>query len=232
MQLFYAPDIATSTTLPEDEAQHALRVLRLGEGSAINLTDGKGFFYKAVITKINHRQCEVGVSERWPQPALWPFHLHIALAPTKNIDRIEWFCEKATEIGIDSITFLHCRFSERRELKTSRLEKILISAMKQSGKATLPQLGAITNFQTFITHPFNGRKLIAHCEKEEKPLLKHACRPGENALILIGPEGDFSPEEIKSATAHDFTPISLGNTRLRTETAALVACQTIHFINE
>jgi 16S rRNA (uracil1498-N3)-methyltransferase len=147
------------------------------------------------------------------------------------MDRIEWFCEKATEIGIDAITFLNCRFSERREIKLQRLEKVLVSAMKQSGKAKLPALTGMTSFSTFIHQPFNGQAFIAHCEEGEKPLLQHRCQPGGRVLILIGPEGDFSPEEITQATSAGFASISLGRSRLRTETAALAACHTTHILN-
>lgn len=218
--------------LPEEEAGHCIRVLRLTEGDEILLTDGKGTFYKAAISRAHHKHCEVSILESWQQSALWNFHLHIAVAPTKNMDRMEWFAEKATEIGIDAITCLNCRFSERREIKPARLEKILVSAMKQSQKATLPRLEGMTDFKSFVSQPFDGRKFIAHCEDGDKTLLKQTYRPGENALVLIGPEGDFSPEEIELALKKGFEPISLGDSRLRTETAALVACHTIHVLNQ
>lgn len=232
MQLFYTPDISSNPELPEDEARHCIRVLRLGEGAEIDLTDGKGYFYKTIIQQANPKHCLVSIKETVQQPLLWPFHLHIAIAPTKNMDRLEWFAEKATEIGIDAITCLNCRHSERKELKKERIDKILISAMKQSLKARLPQLTGMTDFKAFIKQPFDGKKFIAHCEEGEKPLLKHVYQPGEKVLILIGPEGDFSTEEIKLAKEAGFIAISLGESRLRTETAALVACQTIHFINQ
>lgn len=232
MQIFYTPDIAVNPELPEEEAGHCIRVLRLAEGAEILLTDGQGAFYKAAISRAHPKHCEVTILERWMQPALWNFRLHIAVAPTKNMDRMEWFAEKATEIGIDEITCLNCRFSERKEVKPARLEKILVSAMKQSQKATLPRLNGMTDFKKFVTQPFEGRKFIAHCEEGEKPLLKSIYHPGENALILIGPEGDFSPEEIALARAQGFEAISLGESRLRTETAALVACHTIHVLNQ
>lgn len=232
MQIFYTPDIAVTNELPEEEAGHCIRVLRLAEGDEILLTDGKGSFYKAIISRAHPKHCEVTVRESWKQPALWNFRLHIAVAPTKNMDRIEWFAEKATEIGIDAITCLNCRFSERKEVKLARIEKILVSAMKQSQKATLPALAGMTDFHAFVSRPFEGRKFIAHCEEGEKPLLKQTYHPGENALILIGPEGDFSPEEIAFAMKQGFEPISLGDSRLRTETAALVACHTIHVLNQ
>ncbi|CAK7030939.1 MAG: Ribosomal RNA small subunit methyltransferase E [Parabacteroides sp.] len=232
MQIFYTPDIAVNSELPEEEAGHCIRVLRLTEGDEILLTDGKGSFYKAAISRAHPKHCEVSILESWRQPALWNGRIHVAVAPTKNMDRMEWFAEKATEIGIDAITCLHCRFSERKEVKTSRLEKILISAMKQSQKATLPQLEGMTDFKAFVGRSFKGRKFIAHCEDGKKTLLKQAYHPGEDVLVLIGPEGDFSPEEIHLALENGFEPISLGESRLRTETAALVACHTIHVLNE
>ena len=172
MQIFYTPDIAVNPELPEEEAGHCIRVLRLTEGDEILLTDGKGAFYKAAISRAHHKHCEVSILESWQQPALWNFRLHIAVATTKNMDRMEWFAEKATEIGIDAITCLNCRFSERREIKPARLEKILVSAMKQSQKATLPLLEGMTDFKSFVSQPFDGRKFIAHCEDGDKTLLK------------------------------------------------------------
>ena len=232
MHVFYTPDIQTHAELPEEEAAHAVRVLRLQAGDEVMLTDGKGCFYRAEISTATNKRCLVNILETLPQAPLWKGHLHIAMAPTKNMDRTEWFAEKATEIGINAITCLNCRFSERKEIKPIRLEKILVSAMKQSQKATLPALEGMTDFKKFVATPFDGRKFIAHCEEGEKPLLKHTYQPGENALILIGPEGDFSPEEIKLAQENGFEPISLGESRLRTETAALVACHTIHVLNQ
>lgn len=232
MQIFYTPDIAINPELPEEEAGHCIRVLRLGEGDEILLTDGKGSFYKAAISRAHSKHCEVSILESWKQPSLWNFQLHIAVAPTKNMDRMEWFTEKAAEIGLDAITCLNCRFSERKEIKPARLEKILVSAMKQSQKATLPHFTGMTDFRAFINQPFEGRKFIAHCEEGDKILLKQTYQPGENVLILIGPEGDFSPEEIELALQQGFEPISLGESRLRTETAALVACHTIHVLNQ
>ena len=231
MQLFYAPNISSNSELPAEEAAHCVRVLRLSEGSEIQLTDGKGSFFKAVIASAHAKHCIVNIVEQTTPTPLWNFHLHIALAPTKNMDRTEWFTEKATEIGINEITCLRCEHSERKEVKMARLEKTAISAMKQSQKATLPTLHEMIPFKTFIEQPFNGRKFIAHCEKETKQELKTLYSPNENALILIGPEGDFSPEEIRLALAKGFEPISLGKSRLRTETAALAACHTLHVLN-
>ena len=232
MQIFYAPDIESTLVLPEEESGHCVRVMRLAEGDEIMITDGKGNFYRASITNAHPKHCQVEITSSWQPEKPWDAYIHIAVAPTKNMDRMEWFAEKATEIGIDEITCLNCRFSERKEVKTARLEKILVSAMKQSQKALLPQLNGMTDFKQFVRQPFNGRKFIAHCEEGEKPLIKSIYRPGKNVLILIGPEGDFSPEEIKSAEENGFEAISLGNSRLRTETAALTACHTIHVLNQ
>jgi 16S rRNA (uracil1498-N3)-methyltransferase len=233
MSLFYAPEIAGRPALPEDEAAHALRVLRLHAGDEITLTDGKGFFYLATIRHAHPKQCEVTILKCWQPLPPAACRIHIAVAPTKNADRMEWFVEKATEIGIDAITLLDCRFSERREMKTVRMQKVAVSAMKQSQQAFLPALTGMTPFRTFVGQPFDGRKYIAYCESGDmhKPLLNQLYHAGEHALILIGPEGDFSPEEVTLAVKSGFTPVSLGPNRLRTETAALVACHTIHVLN-
>lgn len=228
MHVFYTPDIQTHPELPEEEAQHCIRVLRLNAGDEITLTDGKGNFYRAEITAATNKRCLVKVIETIPQEPLWQGHLHIAMAPTKNMDRNEWFAEKATEVGIDELTFLNCRFSERKVIKTERIEKILVSAIKQSLKARLPKLNGMMDFDKFIAQDFSGQKFIAHCYEGEKPLLKHIRKPGEDALVLIGPEGDFSEEEVKKAIDKGFQPISLGKSRLRTETAALIATVLIN----
>lgn len=232
MHLFYTPDIQTLSELPEEEASHAIRVLRLQLGDEVMLTDGKGNFYRAEISNANHKRCLLNIIETIPQEPLWSGHLHLAMAPTKNMDRTEWFVEKATEIGFDELTFLNCRFSERKVIKTERISKILVSAIKQSLKARLPKLNEMTDFNKFITQPFKGQKFIAHCYEGEKPLLKDTIRKGEDALVLIGPEGDFSEDEVKKAIENGFTPISLGNSRLRTETAALVACHILNLQNQ
>ncbi|GHT55741.1 ribosomal RNA small subunit methyltransferase E [Bacteroidia bacterium] len=232
MLLFYAPDMAVHPQLPETEAQHCLKVLRMKAGDRIHLTDGRGNFYKAAIDDTHPKHCRLAVLETIPQPQAWKGQITIAMAPTKNIERTEWFAEKATEIGINTIAFLNCRFSERKELKTERMNKILISAMKQSLKARLPELQAMTDFKKFITQPFEGQKFIAHCYPGEKPLLSKIYPPNENVLVLIGPEGDFSEEEVELATNQGFIPVSLGESRLRTETAAVTACQIIHIVNQ
>lgn len=232
MHVFYTPDILNRPELPTEEAQHCTRVLRLSQGDEIMLTDGKGYFYKAEIAAANNKRCMVTIKETIFQEPIWPCHLHIAVAPTKNMDRNEWFAEKATEIGFDELTYLNCRFSERKVIKNERIEKILVSAMKQSLKARLPKLNEMTAFDTFIRQDFKGQKFIAHCYEGEKPLLKDVVHKGEDALVLIGPEGDFSPEEVEKAIANGFIPISLGKSRLRTETAALVACCTLNQVNQ
>lgn len=232
MHLFYTPDIAERNELPSEEAAHAVRVLRLQPGDEIALTDGKGYFYKAEISTANQKRCLVNILAKEEQPPLWKGHLHLAMAPTKNMDRIEWFAEKATEIGFDELSFLNCRFSERKVLKTERIQKILVSAMKQSLKARLPILNEMNDFKRFVTQPHRGKKFIAHCHEGEKPLLQTQIVPGEDALVLIGPEGDFSEEEVKLAIGNGFQPISLGSSRLRTETAALVACHIMNLTNQ
>ena len=232
MHIFYTPDIENSHELPEEEAAHALRVLRLQPGDEVMLTDGKGNFHRARISLAAHKRCLVDILETLPQPPLWSGHLHIALAPTKNMDRTEWFAEKATEIGIDELTFLNCRYSERKVLKTERIAKILVSAVKQSLKARTPRLNEMTDFKTFIRQPFQGQKFIAHCHEGEKTPLKDLVRKGEEAVVLIGPEGDFSEEEVRLAEEAGFIPVSLGPSRLRTETAALVACHILNLLNQ
>lgn len=232
MHVFYTPDIATSCEMPEEEAGHCLRVLRLGMGDEVMLTDGKGSFYRAVISAATNKRCQLKVVEELPQEKGWNGWLHVAMAPTKNMDRIEWFAEKATEIGFDELTFLNCRYSERKVIKTERVEKILVSAVKQSLKASKPVLNEMTDFNRFVSQDFKGQKFICHCYEGEKKLLKEALVPGEDALILIGPEGDFSEEEVAKALSHGFQPVSLGKSRLRTETAALVAAHTLNLFNQ
>ena len=232
MHVFYTPDIATSCEMPEEEAGHCLRVLRLTTGDEVTLTDGKGNFYKAVISAATNKRCQLKIMETLPQEKGWNGWLHVAMAPTKNMDRTEWFAEKATEIGFDELTFLNCRYSERKVIKTERIEKILVSAIKQSLKANKPILNEMTDFNKFITQDFKGQKFICHCYEGEKKLLKEALVPGEDALILIGPEGDFSEEEVAKAIEAGFQPVSLGKSRLRTETAALVASHTLNLLNQ
>lgn len=229
--IFYAPDILQNNELPQEESSHCVRVLRKKEGDSIFITDGKGHFFDAIIVSAHAKHCIVDITETINQSKTWSCHIQIACAPTKNIDRFEWFAEKATEIGIDRITPLLVSHSERKELKNHRVEKILVSAMKQSQKALLPMLDEMQTLTSFVKQPFDGRKFIAHCYEGNKPLLNKAYNKNENVLILIGPEGDFSEQEVNMAIENGFEPISLGDSRLRTETAALVACHTIHVLN-
>jgi 16S rRNA (uracil1498-N3)-methyltransferase len=230
--IFYCPDIRTNLEMPESESQHCARVLRKKEGDSLFITDGKGYFYRAKLLQANPKSCVVTIEEEMEQPKGWDYNLQIAFAPTKNLDRMEWFVEKATEIGIDTFSPLKCRYSERKNINATRLEKIMVSAMKQSQKSRLPQFENIIKFEEFIKQPFEGQKFIAHCYDSIKTPITQICKRDTNTLILIGPEGDFSEEEIAKSIEHGFTPISLGDSRLRTETAALVACHTVHVINQ
>ena len=233
MNIFYTPDISGNTyTLNETESKHCVRVLRLEKGNRITLVDGRGGFFTAEITEPNPKRCVAEIVNSEQNFGLRNYQVHIAIAPTKNIERIEWFLEKATEIGINRVTPLLCRYSERKEIKCDRLEKVMISAMKQSLKAYLPQLDELTKFNEFIRQPFEGQKFIAHCEEQHRELLKNVVKSGGNYQILIGPEGDFSTEEIEAAIKTGFLPVSLGDSRLRTETAGVVACHTFNLLNE
>ncbi|MDR1679123.1 MAG: 16S rRNA (uracil(1498)-N(3))-methyltransferase [Prevotellaceae bacterium] len=234
-KLFYTPDYDGKSglcMLPEDESTHAIRVLRMQAGDKLHLVDGRGGLFEAEITNPHQKRCEVRILNAVFNYEKRPFRLHIAIAPTKMNERMEFFLEKATEIGIDEITPLLCQRSERKELKTARMEKILVAAMKQSVKAYLPKLNEICAFEKFIHRATAEQKFIAHCSEGEKLLLKNACKPTTEVLILIGPEGDFSEAEVALAREAGFVPVSLGNSRLRTETAGIVACHTVTLINE
>ncbi|MDP4271205.1 MAG: 16S rRNA (uracil(1498)-N(3))-methyltransferase [Bacteroidota bacterium] len=233
MHVFYTPDIKTTLEMPEDESLHCAKVLRLPEGEEVVLTDGKGSLFRARIVRAHPKRCAVEILEEIPASHHRDFSVHIAVAPTKNIDRTEWFAEKATEIGLDALTLLRCRYSERKEVKNDRIQKILVSAMKQSLKASLPVLDGLVSFSDFVKMPFDGQKFIAHCyDDPDKKSLTSQYNKGGNVLILIGPEGDFSEEEVALAKQNGFLPVSLSSSRLRTETAALVACHTIHILND
>lgn len=232
MSLFYVPDIADSWELSQEEAAHAIRVLRLQAGDKLEITDGAGSLYPTRVASVQGKHCYVEPVEAVRVPKNWNGMLHIAIAPTKNMDRIEWFAEKATEIGLDALTFLNCRFSERKVVKPERVERIVVSAMKQSLKYSKPVVEDMVDFKKFIAAERNGAKYIAHCYDSERVLLKDILVPGEDATVLIGPEGDFSPEEVELAIKAGYRPVSLGSSRLRTETAALVACHTFILKNE
>lgn len=230
MAIFYTPDILLNSCLPEEESVHCVRVLRLGDGAEIELIDGKGYFYRARIVQAHPKHCQVEILEKIADQAA-PCLAFIAVAPTKNVDRIEWFVEKATEVGIGGFAFLNSRYSERKNLKLERIEKIVVSAMKQSMKANMPAIQDLTDFKKMVHQPFDGQKFICHCNPGEKPLLNSVCLSGTPVLVLIGPEGDFSPEEVEMALENGFKPVSLGDTRLRTETAAFVAAHIVQLKN-
>ena len=242
MHLFYTPDISSNTyTLNEEESKHSIRVLRLRIGDKVTLIDGIGGLYEAVIKDDHPKNCKVSITETKKEFGKRTIHLHIAIAPTKNMDRLEWFTEKATEMGIDEITTIDCQNIKRTVVNTERLNKVAISAIKQSLKAYLPKINDIVDLKKLIAanSSFTGQKFIAHCypsisEKGEdkKPHLKDLYKKGNNALILMGPEGDFSMEEVKLAMSSGFKEISLGSSRLRTETAAIYACATVNIMNE
>jgi 16S rRNA (uracil1498-N3)-methyltransferase len=227
MALFYCPDISTACILPEDESQHAVKVLRLQASDNIIVIDGKGGYYEAEITLPHHKRCEFRIVKATQHFGKRNYRLHIAIAPTKNIERIEWFIEKATEIGIDEITPLLCRFSERKNIKDERLEKIIVSAAKQSKKAYFPKLNPLAPFDQFLKNAKAENRYIAHCYELDKKQLSTELKGQKDVLILIGPEGDFSKEEVDAAMAAGFIPVTLGDSRLRTETAGMVACTTV-----
>lgn len=256
LRFFYTPDVE-SGELPKDEAQHALRVLRMTEGDELNLMDGKGAFHRAVITTATGHRCLYRIVESEPQQPAWNGHLCIAVAPTKLNDRIEWFAEKATEIGVDEFAFLDCQFSERRQLKTERVEKIVVSAVKQSHKAWMPEVDEMQSFKSFVTTPRSGQKFICHCYEQGdiqppsnspkgencnmgditvrtqlKPHLKDVISTTEDCTVLIGPEGDFSVEEVRLAQQNGYVSVNLGTSRLRTETAALVAVHIMQLTHQ
>lgn len=219
------PNASTSDELPEEEAQHALRVLRLTAGDYIVLMDGCGKYYKAEVTFASNKHCMYKIKEECPQARQWACRYHIAIAPTKMMERIEWMAEKATEIGLDELSFLNCKFSERKVIKRPRIDKIVVSAMKQSHKAWKPQVNDIVPFKQFIVMPRAGRKYIAHCYQEIPRTylfdeLRKVHEPSD-VTVLIGPEGDFSIDEVRLAIKTGYIPVHLGESRLRTETAAI-----------
>jgi 16S rRNA (uracil1498-N3)-methyltransferase len=233
MHTFYTPNIQSDEFfLSEEESKHCVRVLRLKEQDAVYLIDGVGGLYTAQITDSNLKKCKVVVNHKIKEFGKRNYQITIAIAPTKNIERFEWFLEKATEIGIDRIIPVISFQSERRQIKPDRLNKILIEATKQSKQAYLPVLEDVCNYKDLIKRHFDGKKLIAYCSEEKKPYIKDLVSIGENVVIMIGPEGDFSADEIKLALENGYKGISLGNTRLRTETAGISACHSISVINQ
>ncbi|WP_300285954.1 16S rRNA (uracil(1498)-N(3))-methyltransferase [uncultured Alistipes sp.] len=236
MQLFYAPDMDPASgryALSEEESRHCVRVLRLAPGDSLYLTDGRGTLCRAEVTDVASRRCIVEFRECTEGFGRRDWYLHVAVAPTKNMDRLEWFVEKATEIGIDRITPVVCDRSERRTVKTDRLWRVATGAVKQSLKAYHPTVDEAVPLRELVAVPFDGDRFVAHCEEGlPRRSLKSCLLPGRRIQILIGPEGDFSPEEIALASRSGFVPVSLGESRLRTETAALAAVHSVAFVNE
>jgi len=235
MQLFYNSEITANTqqfTFDKIESKHIVRVLRKKESDKIFITNGFGQLFTSEIIIDNDKKCLVKIINVEHKKKPWNYYLHIAIAPTKLNDRFEWFLEKATEIGIDEITPIICERSERKIVKQERMEKIIHSAAKQSIKFHFPKLNNPTTFNQFIKSNLNGQLFIAHCEENDKKLLKSALKPSTKTTVLIGPEGDFSIKEIKQSLEHKFIPVSLGQSRLRTETAGVVAVHSVAFINE
>ncbi len=235
MQLFYnseAVHISQEIVFDRVESKHIIKVLRKNTGDILHITNGLGSIFSSEIIQPNPNKCSVKIMEEFPQEAL-PYSLHLAVAPTKLNDRFEWFLEKVTEIGITEITPIICDRSERKNIKPERYEKIIQSAMKQSLKGYLPILHPAMAFNEFVTlsKEKDLKKYIAHCEETERKTLKTEIKPKESILIMIGPEGDFSTKEIEFAVENEFIPVTLGTSRLRTETAAIVACHSVAFIN-
>jgi 16S rRNA (uracil1498-N3)-methyltransferase len=235
MQLFYNPEISPNTkefTFDKTESRHIVRALRKKEGDIIFITNGLGQLFTSEVVISNDKKCLVKITNTVDKEKPWNYYLHIAIAPTKLNDRFEWFLEKATEIGVDEITPIICEHSERKVVKIERMEKIIHSAAKQSLKFYFPKLNEPVNFNKFINSNFKGQLFIAHCEETEKKSLKSILKPIQKTTILIGPEGDFSPKEIQQSLEHNFIPVSLGESRLRTETAGVVAVHSVAFVNE
>lgn len=232
MLLFYSPEISDIFTLPQEESKHCIKVLRLKTGDTVHLTNGLGNLYTTRIVDDNIKRCTLEVNHTEYEYGKKDFKLHMAVAPTKNISRFEWFLEKATEIGVDEITPLICENSERRVVKTDRLNKIIIAAMKQSLKTYLPKLNEAVKYSDFVNRETTNSKHIAYCSESHRNLLKKVSKQKENTEVLIGPEGDFSKKEIELAFEKNYQAVSLGQSRLRTETAAIVACHIVNLINE
>ncbi|MDR1865301.1 MAG: 16S rRNA (uracil(1498)-N(3))-methyltransferase [Bacteroidales bacterium] len=230
--IFYVPDInGDKCVLDEDESAHAVKVLRLKKNDKVTLTDGKGGNYDAVITHPHAGRCEALVTGRRQQVPQRRYYLHIAIAPTKNIDRFEWFVEKSAEIGIDEITPVLCEHSERKNVRAERAQRIATAAMKQSGQAYLARINTMLPFADWLAGCTGDKKLIAYCGDVEKSALRNVYEPGKSVAVAIGPEGDFSREEVQRALAAGFDCITLGESRLRTETAGIVACHAVCFMN-
>lgn len=235
MQLFFNSEINENTqqfTFDKTESRHIVRVLRKKEGDTVFITNGNGQLFTSEVLLANDKKCLVKITHTKSQEKSWDYYLHIAIAPTKLNDRFEWFLEKATEIGIDEITPIICDHSERKVLKIDRMEKIIHSAAKQSLKYHFPIINEPITFKEFINLSHEGELFIAHCEETDKRSLKNELKPNQDITLLIGPEGDFSIKEIEQSLVHNFIPVSLGQSRLRTETAGIVAVHSVAFVNE
>lgn len=233
MNVFYLPDADLGlVTMPEDESKHCVKVLRMTEGETFCVTNGKGFLFDAELVEALPKRATVNLTNKRKGYDHWGFNLEIAIAPTKLNERTEWFLEKATEIGIDKVRLFTSFHSERRAANVERFEKVMVAAMKQSIKSRLPVIEDIVSFEKLVKQPFEGQKIIAWIDDDVTETLCDVYKKGGNALVLIGPEGDFSPEEVALARENGFVPVSLGDARLRTETAALVACHTVQLINQ
>ena len=236
MPRFYVEDIGQTLTLNEDESRHCVKVLRLAEGDHISVVDGKGKCYECHIDQAHSKHCHVAIDEMREEPPSWGHQIVVAVSPTKNLDRMEWLTEKVTEMGVDKLVPLLCHNSERKVLKTERLKKIAVSAMKQSKKSVLPTICEMTPLKDVLEGEFEGNRFIAYCDmmlpRELRRSFAKEYVPRADTLVLVGPEGDFSPEEVELALKKGFVPVSLGESRLRTETAAMVACATCHAIDD
>lgn len=233
MNIFYGRDIKQTLHLNEEESRHAVKVLRLSAGDLLYVVDGKGGFYTCQIKTPHDKKCEIKIVEETQKFGLRDYHIHLIIAPTKNLDRIEWMVEKCVEIGINEISFIQTRYSERKEIKTIRIEKIAVGAMKQSLKAFLPKINEMISWKDFLKKDYlDSQNMIAHLEEGNRKLIQHVAKPKSKYVILIGPEGDFSPEEINQAFQKGFVPVTLGESRLRTETAGLVVCNVLNIINQ
>ena len=233
MNIFYEQNIKETLRLNEEESRHAVKVLRLSAGDLLYVVDGKGGFYECQVKTPHDKKCEIKIVEETQNYGLRDYYIHLIIAPTKNLDRIEWMVEKCVEIGINEISFIQTRYSERKEIKTIRIEKIAIGAMKQSLKAFLPKINEMISWKEFLKKDYSENfKMIAHLEEGSRKLIQQIAKPKSKYAILIGPEGDFTPEEINQALEKGFVPVTLGESRLRTETAGLVACHALNIINQ
>jgi 16S rRNA (uracil1498-N3)-methyltransferase len=232
MNIFLVEKTDNSTAiLSEEESYHCIKVLRMRQGDSVEMVDGRGGCYKGIIEDADSRKCRIKIQQTEKEYGKRNYLIHIAIAPTKNIDRLEWFLEKATEIGIDEITPIICQRSERKEVKTERLNKVIVSAMKQSLKAYLPKLNNVVPFPDFVKSNQSAQRFICTCEAPANFHLKNVYQGEKTALILIGPEGDFTADEISLAVKNNFKEVSLGTSRLRTETAGIVACNILSLLN-